>query len=268
MCEFCTEHGEGKKWYLVMRNYSRELWEQKGRKEFAEYFWSRFEDYTKQISLVETFKDIPVLGRLVRLYANRKLKNEHFGQVVPIEDVDQIIDMQSSIVRLPCECRRMTTGRVDARYCFGLGVDRRGVMGKYPDLSHSLEVIEKEEAKSLLHSFDQQGLVHSVWTMKTPYISAVCNCDQDCLAYRTNVKADLIKNMFRAEYVALVDWDLCNGCKKCLLQCQFGAIHYSYTMKRPTIDMEQCWGCGLCRAVCDKEAIILKPRTDFARLPW
>ena len=25
MCEFCTKHGEGKKWYLQMKNYSREL---------------------------------------------------------------------------------------------------------------------------------------------------------------------------------------------------------------------------------------------------
>ena len=25
MCEFCTEHGEGKKWYLEMKNYQEEL---------------------------------------------------------------------------------------------------------------------------------------------------------------------------------------------------------------------------------------------------
>ena len=25
MCEFCTKHGEGKKWYEIMENYSREL---------------------------------------------------------------------------------------------------------------------------------------------------------------------------------------------------------------------------------------------------
>lgn len=25
MCEFCTEHGEGKKWYLEMKNYADEL---------------------------------------------------------------------------------------------------------------------------------------------------------------------------------------------------------------------------------------------------
>ena len=25
MCEFCTEHGEGKKWYLQMKNYAEGL---------------------------------------------------------------------------------------------------------------------------------------------------------------------------------------------------------------------------------------------------
>src|SRR4030042_4554897 len=25
MCEFCTQHGEGKQWYLQMKNYSNEL---------------------------------------------------------------------------------------------------------------------------------------------------------------------------------------------------------------------------------------------------
>ena len=25
MCQFCVQHGEGKKWYLAMKNYSHEL---------------------------------------------------------------------------------------------------------------------------------------------------------------------------------------------------------------------------------------------------
>jgi len=25
MCQFCTEHGEGKTWYLQMKNYSEDL---------------------------------------------------------------------------------------------------------------------------------------------------------------------------------------------------------------------------------------------------
>jgi len=268
MCEVCGQHGEGKKWYLVMRNYSRELWAEEKRAEFMEDFGAHFEDkYGKAVALVDGVRDIPVVYHFVRHMGIRKEKEMHWGQVVPIEDVEQIVDLQDSIVRMPCACRKLTTGR-EARYCFGIGIDLVGILGKYPDYSHSFEVLEKEEAKKILRSFDKQGMVHSVWTFKTPYIGGICNCDQDCLAYRLQVKTNLMQVMFRAEYVAMVDWDLCNGCKKCLLHCQFGAIRYSNTMKRATIEMTQCYGCGVCRAVCDKEAITLKSRTDFATLPW
>jgi len=267
MCEFCTKHGEGKKWYLVMRNYSHELRNEKRRDKFINYYWAHFEDYYRQFASMDAVRNVPVVGSLARRYARYKLKSEEWAQVVPIEDVEQIVDMQDSIVRLPCVCRKMTTGR-EARYCIGVGVDDTGILGKYPDLSHGLEVLEKEEAKKLLRCFDEQGLVHKVYTFMTPYIGNICNCDQDCLGYRAQEKAKLVQTYFRAEYVALVDWEQCNGCKKCLLQCQFGAIHYSNTMQRPTIEMSQCYGCGICRAVCDKGAITLRSRTDFPKLPW
>ncbi len=43
MCEFCTQHGEGKKWYLQMENYSQELLEQDGRREYMIEFLNTFE---------------------------------------------------------------------------------------------------------------------------------------------------------------------------------------------------------------------------------
>ncbi len=268
MCEFCIQHGEGKKWYLDMRNYSRELWAQEGRAEFMTDYGARFEErYTKRVALLDALVNKPVVGRFFRRMAIRNQKTEHWGQVVPIEDLEQVVDLQDSIVRFPCVCRILTTGHREARYCFGIGVNMAGTLAQYPDAS-SLEVLGREEAKKILRSFDKQGMVHSVWTFKTPYIGAICNCDQDCVAYRLQVKTNLTQVMFRAEYVGLVDWDLCNGCKKCLLNCQFGAIRYSNTMKRATIEMTQCYGCGVCRAVCNKEAITLKPRTAFATLKW
>jgi len=268
MCEFCIQHGEGQKWYLAMRNYSRELWDQEGRAEFMTDYGARFEErYTKRVALLDALVNKPVVGRFIRRMAISKQKAEHWGQVVPIEDLEQIVDMQDSIVRFPCVCRILTTGYREARYCFGIGVDMAGNLAKYPDAS-SLEVLGREETKKILRSFDKQGLVHSVWTFKTPYIGAICNCDQDCVAYRLQVKTNLTQVMFRAEYVGLVDWDLCNGCKKCLLNCQFGAIRYSNTMKRATIEMMQCYGCGVCRAVCEKNAITLKPRSELTKAPW
>ncbi|UCC60115.1 MAG: 4Fe-4S binding protein [Dehalococcoidia bacterium] len=268
MCEFCIQHGEGKKWYLTMRNYSRELWEQCNRAEYMEDFGAQFEVRCgTAVAKLDAVKSIPVVYRFFRRMAMHKNKTLHWGQIVPIEDVEQILEMQDSIVRMPCVCRRLTTGR-ETRYCFGVGMDIMGMFGKYPDYSHGLEVLEKEEAVGLVRSFDKQGLVHSIWTFRTPYIGAVCNCDQDCMAYGIQFKTNLTQIMFRAEYVATVDWNKCNGCKKCLLNCQFGAIGYSNTMKRPTIDMNRCYGCGVCRSVCDKEAIALLDRAQFATLPW
>ena len=42
MCEFCTQHGEGKKWYLAMENYSIELLDQKDRRTYAAEFLNGF----------------------------------------------------------------------------------------------------------------------------------------------------------------------------------------------------------------------------------
>jgi NAD-dependent dihydropyrimidine dehydrogenase PreA subunit len=268
MCEFCSEHGEGKKWYLSMENYSKELREQNNSAEFAEKFIVNFEEKTaKGVAKLDAIKKYPLVYRLIRKMLIDKQKANHWGQIVPIEDVEKIIDMQDSIVRLPCVCRKLTTGR-EVRYCFGIGIDPSGILGKYPDYSNSFESLNKEEAKKMLQSFDRQGLIHSIWTFKTHYIGGICNCDKDCMAYRIQVKTDLTQVMFRAEYVALVDWDLCNGCKKCVSYCQFGAFRYSNAMKRVSIDTKSCYGCGLCRVACSQNAITLKNRTDFAEIKW
>ncbi len=42
MCEFCTQHGEGKKWYLQAKNYSEELLNDQ-RKQFMAEFFGDFE---------------------------------------------------------------------------------------------------------------------------------------------------------------------------------------------------------------------------------
>jgi ferredoxin len=269
MCEFCTQHGEGKKWYLAMGNYSRELLADKSRAKFLEEAITNSEKkFGKRLALMDKIRDkTPFVYRFIRRMAIRQQKIDHFGQVVPIEDLEQIVDMADSIVRLPCICRYLTTGR-EARYCFGFGHHSDSFLYGYPDFSNSLEVMEKAEVKNLIRSFDRQGLVHSVWTFKTPYIGGICNCDQDCGAYRTQVKSNLLQVMFRAEYVGSVDWTLCNGCKSCQKQCQFGAILYSYSTKRASIDMMKCYGCGVCRAVCEPGAIILKPRSNYPGLPW
>jgi NAD-dependent dihydropyrimidine dehydrogenase PreA subunit len=281
MCEFCTAHGEGKKWYLQMKNYADELlyeqlsqqqqgivgantrieWNNRFYREFVlPAMGSGFELQPEAQDASTTPASEAIQPTEAEIVAWRKV--EHFGQVIPIEDAEQVIDLADSITRMPCGCRFLTTGKADKRYCFGLGIDRLGILGKYPDAASSLEVLEKEDAKRLFRKFDVEGLIHSIWTGVTPFVVGLCNCDRDCGAYKGYIEMRGAPHFFRAEYICQVDWDLCDGCKSCMSQCQFGSQFYSSALGKVYIDPTRCFGCGVCRAACPNGAIELIPRQE------
>ena len=281
MCEFCKEHGEGKKWYLQAKNYAMEMLHQELSSEqkdivnaatrsewvmnFSRSFVLPAVDRSSAVAHNEQ-QDAPVdEERKIVLSEDeilRRRKVTHFGQVLPIEDVEEVIDMVSSITRLPCGCRFISTGKADKRYCFGVAMDVTGTMGAFPDSSASLEVLDKEEAKRLFRGYDEEGLIHSIWTGVTPYVIGICNCDRDCMAYKVYIDEDGVPTFFRAEYICQTDWDLCTGCKSCMRQCQFGAISYSSVLSKCYINPAKCYGCGVCRTACQHEAISLIPRNE------
>ncbi len=134
--------------------------------------------------------------KLARPILTHAQKQDHYGQVVPMEDVERIFEMVKGVVRLPCVCRRVTTGNMNARYCYGLTMDKQ--LMEALDDSFSLELLTKEEALESIRKLDKEGLVHSVWTFKTPFIGGLCNCDQDCMAYRiTHVAQGLSRHVPR-----------------------------------------------------------------------
>jgi len=279
MCEFCIQHGEGKQWYLQMKNYSNELLhapltsEQRNAIGFnTRYEW--LDDFIRDFT-VPAYMGISrkvtqsegagstkpsVLPSEEQILAQRQF--EHFGQVIPIEDAGKILGIVDSITRMPCGCRYRSTGLTNQRYCFGLGADPVKMLGKYPESSASLEVMSKEEALKIMQKFDEEGLMHSVWTGNTPFVIGICNCDADCGAYRGYIKDRGLPNFFRAEYICQVDFDQCNGCKECMRQCQFAAMFYSSSNGKVSIAPERCFGCGVCRAACLQNAISLIPRVE------
>ena len=268
MCEFCTKHGEGKKWYLNAENYSLDLLSDLKRRKFIQgFFPSTMPQGQKQISRMEEKsakgKRMPAL---IKKLVVRQMKRVHYGQVLPIEDVERIFEMANSIARVPCGCRWEAKHK-EGRYCFGVSVgpphwfdDMDMSSFGTPELSQ-LETLTRDQAVKYIHDFDSKGLVHSVWTFRTPFIGGVCNCDRvECLAMRATVGLDL-PVMFRAEYVAEIDIDLCSGCRECARLCQFGAIKFSLMEGKCFIDERRCFGCGVCRTACEYEAIHLSPRT-------
>lgn len=260
MCEFCIKHGEGQRWYLNMRNYSKELSSQLGSADYMEKFISRFQqDVSLGIRAMETFAHWNWSRRIAYLIATESVKRKHFGQIVPVEELEQVVDFVDSIVALTCPCRKMTTGK-DERKCLGLGVDVLSILGTYP--MYGFKSLSREEAKANLRQWDEDGLVHSVWTFQTPYIGAICNCDHNCLAYRLQVQKGLLQIFFQGEYVACVNPEACRGCGTCESRCMFGAVKVD--SGKAMVNPDTCCGCGVCRVSCPESAICLIDRPSVA----
>ena len=271
MCEFCLKHGEGEKWYLQAKNYSDDLLSDIRRRRFIERFLSNTEGLKEKAGRLDKLDDAPrFLRRLIGKLVSARMKRLHFGQVLPIEDVERVFKMVGSIVRIACLCRHVTLGQ-EKRYCYGVtlkpdggrfheiirGLDQNFLTG--PDTPEA-ERLSKDEAIASLRDHEKEGLCHTVWTFGTPFIAGICNCDRsDCLAMRCTV-THAVPVMFRAEYVGAVDPDACTGCRQCMRLCQFGAMTYSAANQKAGIDPRRCYGCGICRAVCSKNAISLQPR--------
>ena len=269
MCEFCQKHGEGKKWYLNVKNYSHDLLSDLARKSFIDNFYSEamglgLEKLVKRERIFAKKKRMP--ANLVTQFVDSS-KETHFGQVIPLEDVRSIFEMCSSISRIACGCR-WATEKKEERCCFGITIDPlrwyescdTGFFGR-PDLAR-YESMTLEQAMDAVTVHDRQGLIHSVWTFMTPFIGAVCNCDMDgCMAMR-HTRGLNMQAMFRAEYVAEIDPLLCAGCRGCENICPVQAVDHLEQEQKCRIDKTKCYGCGVCRTACGKGAVILKNRAE------
>lgn len=275
MCELCTKHGEGKKWYLQAKNYSDDLLTDTMRRSVVSQFCTtslnRVPAETPLGKLMAMQQSLPELVRETLTPYRRELTLKTYRhQVLPIEDIEEVFTFLGSVVRLPCVCRQRKHAK-EQRYCYGLSlkpeggeffriiesIDKSFVNG--PDAS-GMEKLTKEQAMNNLREYELEGAFHCVYIFMEPYIAGICNCDRaDCSQMRSEGPLPML--MARGEYVAKADPQLCNGCRACMKVCQFGALGFSVANKKIFIDQRKCYGCGICRASCAQKALSLVDRS-------
>jgi len=268
MCEFCVQHGDGKQWYLEASNYAYDLERDLERRGYLVEFVTTFDQrMTRNIKLLDIVNAVPrPIADVFRRVASKRQQKDHFGQPVPLEDCEKILDIATSVVQLPCVCRHHA-GQSEEGYCLAITVNPadgaleeafRG-FADGPDTS-KFQRLSKEEALAVLRRCEAEGLMHSIWTFKTPFISAICNCNlaSGCMAMKTTLDYGL-KVMWKGEYVAEVDPAACVACGACFDRCPFSAIKPDLS-RRAVVTAQDCYGCGTCRSACKKSAISLKER--------
>jgi len=271
MCEFCHRHGEGEKWYLRAENYAEDLLSDVKRRRYFANLLTDTGDMRKKLRLLDRLDRLPgFIKRIIASAFTRHMKKMHFGQVVPIEEVERILDIVGCVVRIACLCRHVSVGQ-ERRYCYGLSITPDGgemaaFLGSLDDSfingpdTGGLERLSPEEALEAIRAHEREGMCHTVWTFHTPFIGGICNCSrQECIAMQSTL-AHGVSMLMRAEFVATVDPDSCSGCAQCIAVCPFDAISLHEQNRKADTDLQRCFGCGICRAACPADAIRLKDR--------
>lgn len=270
MCQFCVEHGDGKKWYLEASNYAYDLESDLRRRDYLVHFVKEFDtNRAMVIGGMEFLGRLPgPLERMGKRKFSKHMQPFHYGQPVPIEECEQIFDIATSIVSVPCVCRTFA-GKKAEEVCLLVTTQpaepvleegfRDYVSG--PDTS-DFQRLTKTEALALLRQCEEDGLLHSVWTFLTPFIGAICNCNLEsgCMAMKLT-SGYAMPMMWRGEWVARLFEESCTACGKCARVCPFGALSRN-DGRRVVLDEQKCWGCGICRSACSFGALMLADRAS------
>jgi NAD-dependent dihydropyrimidine dehydrogenase PreA subunit len=185
--------------------------------------------------------------------------------VLPYENIREMIRQQEKIAVVPCSCRNVTrmagegckyTDEGKKWHCIQLGRGAEYVIargsGKEIDVDTALELIDEIERDGLVHTWSNTSKIVD------RRVTVNCNCCSDCCEFFLSAKhANIpIESLLeKSRFVAEVDFDECIACGTCVDRCQFSAIELN---DHAEIIEEKCFGCGVCVLGCDQEAIKLK----------
>jgi Pyruvate/2-oxoacid:ferredoxin oxidoreductase delta subunit/predicted transcriptional regulator len=172
------------------------------------------------------------------------------SRILAYEDVIKIIENAKTLSVTKCSCR-VIDGSCGKPLEVCMQVDRaaeynleRGT-GRALSKGEAIEMLKMCEEKGLVHVVDNRQVVGHV----------ICNCCKDC-CMNWSIMTGPKKWVAPSRFEAVVDPDLCKGCKTCLERCFFDAIVVNDNLA--VVNAERCMGCGVCTVSCPTEALRLK----------
>lgn len=186
------------------------------------------------------------------------------GQLLPEDDVRQILKSAEVIAVTQCVCRNIAKqlgGGCDypMRTCMAVN----GWANYYVE-NEDGEYITYEEALEILELSDKVGLsMHCANSKETEIICCCCSCCCGLIkGYKFFPDNEAVPNT--SNYRMVLDAEACTGCGACVERCVMDALKVEDGKLQYNANV--CNGCGLCVTRCPQKAVILE-RKDQTYLP-
>lgn len=138
---------------------------------------------------------------------------------------------------------------VGAKFCIERGVARQ---------------LTKEEAKQVLRTAAEAGLVHS--GLNVQELDFICNCCPcHCMILKDALSQPKPGHVLSSGYQPKFDPEGCIGCEVCIERCPAKALSLSGALV--SVDLDRCFGCGVCAVGCSVEAIEMVEKEELAIPP-
>ena len=134
--------------------------------------------------------------------------------------------------------------------------------------------VDRSEGMELLQQAYENNLVQFGENVRDG-VNFICNCCGCCCeAMIAARKFGLMNPVHTTNFLPSIQADQCNGCGKCVSVCPVEAMtlvsandaHHP-KMKMAKVDTEICLGCGVCTRACTKDALHLESRPDRVITP-
>ena len=216
------------------------------------------EDFVKELFFGSETK----LGRV--FVQEEVLTNDNAIYVLDYEKASHIIKTSKHIGVSMCYCRHKMehlNKACDAPMDICLTFNNAAASLTKHEYARKIDVSEGLE---LLHQAYENNLVQCGENVREG-VSFICNCCGCCCeALIAARKFGSLQPVHTTNYIPSINNENCNGCGICENACPIDVISIIETpgnmSKRAVIDESICLGCGVCVRACNKKSITLIPR--------
>lgn len=187
-------------------------------------------------------------------------------EVLPYEQVEELVEANDSFAVAPCICRTME--KKLGRGC-DAPIETCLIFGDFADFYVKTgrgRYISKTEMKEKIAEANEANLVLNPTNSK--FVSAICCCCGCCCGILRGLQrypkpSEIVVSSFVAEH----DPEACVNCGICLDRCQMQAI--TQGDDKVSLNSDRCIGCGLCVSTCPTGALSLvrKPEATQKEIP-